>query len=127
MVPTARRTIRSVGTPSSRSAAVARTAKTRYFFATVGAGTGALTATPGFQNRSWRHASHAWPYSRRSPMFPPRISQPDSASAWLEASRIVHALPKHEAHHVVIDVADPVTMTAAAAAVVDELDGYLAQ
>jgi thymidylate synthase len=58
-------------------------------------------------------------------MFPPRILQPDCASAWLEASRIVHALPKHEAHHVVIDVADPVTMLAAATAVVDEVDGYL--
>ncbi len=58
-------------------------------------------------------------------MFPPRISQPDCASAWLEASRIVHALPKHEAHHVVIDIADPVTMSAAATAVVDEVDGYL--
>jgi thymidylate synthase len=60
-------------------------------------------------------------------MFPPRISQPDCASAWLEASRIVHALPRHEAHHVVIDVADPMTITAAATTVVDELDSYLAQ
>ena len=37
----------------------------------------------------------------------------------------MHALPKHEARHVVIDVADPVTMSAAATAVVDEVDGYL--
>jgi thymidylate synthase len=60
-------------------------------------------------------------------MFLPRISQPDCAAAWLEASRTVHALPKHEAHHVVIDVEDPVTMCAAAQAVVGEVDKYLVE
>jgi len=60
-------------------------------------------------------------------MFPPRISQPDCASAWLEASRVVHALSKHEGHHVVIDVADPVAMSPAATAVVGQVDAYLGQ
>lgn len=58
-------------------------------------------------------------------MFPQRISQPDCASAWLEASRVVHELPKHEGHHVVIDVDDPVAMSAAVTAVVTEVDAYL--
>lgn len=60
-------------------------------------------------------------------MFPPRISQPDCASAWLEASRVVHELPKHEGHHVVIDVADPVAASPAATAVVEEVDAFLGE
>ena len=60
-------------------------------------------------------------------MFLPRISQPDCATAWLEASRAVHSLPKHEAQHVVIDVEDPVTTSVASDAVVCEVDKYLAE
>ena len=60
-------------------------------------------------------------------MFPPRISQPDCTSAWLEASRVVHELPKHEGHHVVIDVADPVAASPAATAVVKEVDAFLGE
>ena len=33
--------------------------------------------------------------------------QPDCASAWVEAVRQVDAKPSHEAHNVLIDVADP--------------------
>jgi hypothetical protein len=57
-------------------------------------------------------------------MFLPRISQPNCASAWLTASRAVHAQPKHEAHHVVIDIDDPLSMTAQGKAVVEAVDAY---
>ncbi len=58
-------------------------------------------------------------------MFPPRISQPDCASAWLDASRVVHALPKHEGHHIVVDVANPAALSPSVTAVVEQVDAYL--
>ena len=58
-------------------------------------------------------------------MFPQRISRPSCAVAWLEASRVVHGLPGHEAHHVVIDVENPVIESAADKAVIAAVDAYL--
>ena len=58
-------------------------------------------------------------------MFPPRISRPSCGSAWLAASQTVHALPGHEAYHVVIDVEDPVAQSSADAAVIGAVDAFL--
>lgn len=58
-------------------------------------------------------------------MFLPRISQRSPAESWLAASQAVHALPHHEAHHVVIDIAEPTLETANDRAVISELDEYL--
>jgi hypothetical protein len=60
-------------------------------------------------------------------MFLPRISQPDCAAGWLAASQAVYAQPKHEAHHVVIDINDPVGMSDPSQAVVSAVDDYLGQ
>jgi hypothetical protein len=40
-------------------------------------------------------------------MYLPVPPQPDCASAWREAVRVVDAQPHHEAYNVIIDVADP--------------------
>lgn len=40
-------------------------------------------------------------------MYLPVPSQPDCASAWREAVRVVDARPGHDAYNVIIDVADP--------------------
>jgi hypothetical protein len=40
-------------------------------------------------------------------MYRPVPPQPDCASAWREAVRVVDAQPHHEAYNVIIDVADP--------------------
>ncbi len=58
-------------------------------------------------------------------MFLPRISQHSCANAWLAASRAVHSLPRHEGHHIVIDVDDPVCMSDQDRTVVAVLDDYL--
>lgn len=58
-------------------------------------------------------------------MFPPRISRPSCASAWLAASQAVHALGGHEGHHIVIDVADPVQQSAQDLAVIAAVDAFL--
>jgi hypothetical protein len=58
-------------------------------------------------------------------MFPPRISRPSCASAWLAASQAVQALPGHEAHHVIIDIEDPVSQSPADAAVIGAVDAFL--
>lgn len=58
-------------------------------------------------------------------MFLPRLSRPRPAEAWLAASQAVHALPGHEAHHVLIDIEDPVGEIDADRAVIAELDTYL--
>ncbi|KRB86711.1 hypothetical protein ASE00_08510 [Sphingomonas sp. Root710] len=44
-------------------------------------------------------------------MYLPVPSQPDCASAWREAVRLVDALPGHAAYNVIIDVANAVTGT----------------
>jgi hypothetical protein len=41
-------------------------------------------------------------------MYHPVPSQPDCASAWREAVRLVDAQPGHAAYNVVIDIADPI-------------------
>ena len=51
--------------------------------------------------------------------------QPDCASAWLEAVRAVDAQPGHEAHNVVIDVADPTAGATLAHPVVACVDEFL--
>ena len=58
-------------------------------------------------------------------MFLPRLSQPRPTEAWLAASQAVHALEGHEAHHVLIDIEDPVGETDADRTVIAELDTYL--
>jgi len=58
-------------------------------------------------------------------MFPPRISQPSCTTAWLAASQVVHALPGHEGHHIVIDVEDPVSEVADDRKVIATVDAYL--
>ena len=60
-------------------------------------------------------------------MFLPRLSRPRPAEAWLAASQAVYALPGHEAHHVVIDINDPVGETGADRAVIDKVDAYLGE
>jgi hypothetical protein len=51
--------------------------------------------------------------------------QPDCASAWLEAVRQVDAKPGHEAHNVVIDVADPTAAATLAHPIVACVDAFL--
>ena len=58
-------------------------------------------------------------------MFLPRLSRPRAVEAWLAASQAVYALPAHEAHHVVIDVDDPVGETDQDRAVIAMVDDYL--
>jgi thymidylate synthase len=58
-------------------------------------------------------------------MFLPRIGRRSAAEAWLAASQEVDKLPRHESHHVVIDIADPLLETANDRAVVSELDTFL--
>jgi hypothetical protein len=56
-------------------------------------------------------------------MYLPVPSQPDCATAWREAVRLVDGAPGHEAYNVVIDVADPTvnaTRTHPGVAVVDD-------
>ena len=60
-------------------------------------------------------------------MFLPRLSRPRAAAAWLAASQAVYALPGREAHHVLIDVDDPVSESDADQAVIAELDSYLGE
>lgn len=59
-------------------------------------------------------------------MFLPRISQPSCAGAWLAASQAVHNLPKHEGHHVILDVDNPATMSKQDTAIVSAVDAFLA-
>ena len=59
-------------------------------------------------------------------MYLPVKLQPDCASAWLEAVRAVDAEPGHEAHNVVIDVADPTAGATLAHRVVACVDDFLA-
>ena len=60
-------------------------------------------------------------------MFLPRISQPNCASAWLAASRAVYDLPRHEGHHVVVDIEHPASLSDQSSAVVHAVDAYLIQ
>lgn len=60
-------------------------------------------------------------------MYLPTRPQPDCASAWLEAVRQVDAQHGHEAHNVVIDVADPTAGATLAHPVVACVDQFLAE
>jgi hypothetical protein len=61
-------------------------------------------------------------------MYLPVPPQPDCASAWREAVRMVDAQPHHEAYNVIIDVADPTAnanrQDARVAVIDDFLSGY---
>jgi hypothetical protein len=52
--------------------------------------------------------------------------QPDCASAWLEAVKQVNSQPGHEAHNVVIDVADPTAAASTLHPIVSQVNGLLA-
>jgi hypothetical protein len=58
-------------------------------------------------------------------VYLPVKPRPDCASAWLEAVRAVDAEPGHEAHNVVIDVADPTAGATLAHPVVACVDEFL--
>jgi thymidylate synthase len=53
--------------------------------------------------------------------------QPDCASAWLEAVNAVDAQPGHEAHNVLIDVADPTAAASLAHPVVARVEEFLSE
>jgi len=58
-------------------------------------------------------------------VYLPTKSQPDCASAWLEAVKQVDGQPGHEAHNVVIDIADPIAGTTRANPIVARVDDFL--
>lgn len=51
--------------------------------------------------------------------------QPDCVSAWREAVRLVEAQPHHQAHNVLIDIADPLARGTVSDPVVSEVDAFL--
>lgn len=51
--------------------------------------------------------------------------QPDCVSAWREAVRLVEAEPGHQAHNVMIDIADPLARGTLSDPVVGEVDVFL--
>ncbi len=51
--------------------------------------------------------------------------QPDCASAWREAVRLVDAQPEHEAYNVIVDVVDPIVRTTRQDARVAVVDKFL--
>lgn len=59
-------------------------------------------------------------------MYLPVPSQPDCVSAWREAVRLVDGAAGHQAHNVIIDVADPSARATLSDPVVAEVDGFLA-
>lgn len=60
-------------------------------------------------------------------MYLPIPPQHDCAGAWLEAAKRVNAIiPGHEAHNVVLDVADPVAATTLANPIVRNVNDFLA-
>ena len=59
-------------------------------------------------------------------MYLPVPPQPDCASAWREAVRLVNGRPGHEAHNVIIDIADPTAGANRRDARVAVVDDFLA-
>lgn len=59
-------------------------------------------------------------------MYLPVPSQPDCVSAWREAVRLVDSQSGHEAHNVIIDVADPTARATLSDPAVAEVDAFLA-
>jgi thymidylate synthase len=51
--------------------------------------------------------------------------QPSCAMAWLSATQMVDAAPGHEAHNVIIDVADPTAESTLDRRITSEVDGFL--
>ena len=60
-------------------------------------------------------------------MYLPVPPQPDCASAWREAVRVVDARPDHEAYNVMIDVADPTADATRQDPRMAVVDGFLSQ
>jgi len=58
-------------------------------------------------------------------MYLPVPPQPDCASAWREAVRLVDSRPGHEAYNVVIDVADPIVNATRGHAGITVVDDFL--
>lgn len=58
-------------------------------------------------------------------MYLPIEPQPSCALAWLAAAQQVNALPGHEAHNVIIGVADPVAESPIDHAIIAEVDSFL--
>ena len=58
-------------------------------------------------------------------MYLPVPQQPDCATAWLEAVKLVDARPGHEANNVIIDVADPTAGANLAHPVVMQVNEFL--
>jgi len=58
-------------------------------------------------------------------MYLPIGTQTSCAAAWLEAVRAVNAEPGHEAHNVIVDVAEPLTQSPADRRVMDLADAFL--
>ena len=58
-------------------------------------------------------------------MYLPTSPQRGCASAWLEATRSVNSRPGHEAHNVIIGIANPVVLTTQDLAIVKLVDTFL--
>lgn len=58
-------------------------------------------------------------------MYLPIATQQTCVAAWLEAVAAVNAVPGHEAHNVIIDVAEPLNQSVADACVIDIADSFL--
>lgn len=58
-------------------------------------------------------------------MYLPIEVRPSCATAWLEAAERVNALPRHEAHNVVIGVANPMGLSKSDIAIIKAVDVYL--
>ena len=51
--------------------------------------------------------------------------QPDCATAWLRAALAVYKQPRHEAHNVLIDIADPIARVDRSDPIVSIVEGLL--
>lgn len=58
-------------------------------------------------------------------MYLPITTKQSCAAAWVEATTIVDAKPRHEAHNVIIDIADPLSMSVEDAQVINLADTFL--
>ncbi len=58
-------------------------------------------------------------------MYLPITTRQTCAAAWLEAVTAVNAAQGHEAHNVIIDVAEPLSQSAADGRVIELVDGFL--
>jgi thymidylate synthase len=58
-------------------------------------------------------------------VYLPVPSQPDCATAWLEAVKLVNACGGHEAHNVIIDIAHPMRATSLTHPIVKKVNDFL--